>query len=318
MVMPAMHSMLELPRPEMPHLPYGLSGQKLKSIAKTALASDEPGLAVSTVGGAMGPVWPAAGDHSLDFLEHFGGLKHLRVHLPSLTTIEPIKYVASSLETLELVGFDKPSRVSLSPIQNCRNLRSITLVRLPQDFDVIWQLPRLERLSLSGYRSTELRPPKPLSKLRNLYLGFGGMENLELLDMTPNITSVEILRTKGLGDLLPLASLTKLQFIALGDLAQVKRFPDCSRLKKLRRIYLDTMNGLEDLSGLAQAPALEDFILVNSKAPASLLAPLVDHPKLKRVALGLASRKANQEANDAFGDLAQEIFGTEHELFRLR
>ena len=312
-----MHSMLIGSTPEMPHLASGLQGKRLADAAAKILAMDEPGLTVSTIGGAKGPTWPEAGGHSLDFLEHFTGLKHLSVNLPELTSLEPLRHVQETLETFHIGGFMKPSKASLAPLGGCRRLKSLSLTRMPKDVEVVWSLPKLEHLAFTGYRDADLQPTGVLKKLRTLYLGFGGMESIRLVDQMPNLAAIEILRTKGLGDLSPLSELAKLQFIALGDLAQVKSFPDCSKLRKLRRVYLDTLNGLEDLSGLLQAAALEDFILINSKVPPEVIVPLVKHRKLKRATIGLASRTAEKEVEEAFGERAVSVFGTEEELFEL-
>lgn len=313
-----MHSMLVGSQPEMPHLAYGLTGKKLEDAAAKILSTDEPGLTVSTIGGAKGPTWPANGVHSLDFLEHFPGLKHLSVNLPELTSLEPLRHVQETLETFHIGGFLKPSKASLAPLGECRRLKSLSLTRMPKDVGVVWDLPKLEELSFTGYRDVELRPTGVLKKLRSLYLGFGGMTSIQLVEQMPNLAAVEILRTKGLGDLSSLSGLTKLQYIALGDLPQVEEFPDCSRLRKLRRVYLDTMNGLKDLGGLLSAPALEDLILINSKVQPAVVLPLVEHRKLKRATIGLASRKAEQEVEEAFGERAMSVFGTEWQSFELR
>lgn len=313
-----MHSLLKSSPHVMPHLPAGLSRAQLQKAAKKHVSKTVSGLTVSTVGGAFGPTWPTDASHSLDFLEHFVGLKHLRVYLPNLTSLEPLRFVQDSLETLEVDGFDKPAKFSLRPIADCRRLRTLSLTRAPKDLEVIWGLPELQYLILTGYRSSDLAPPKPLAKLRRLYLGFGGLEHLDLLQKMPKLVALEIFRTKGLSDLAPAAGLTDLQYLALGDLAQVERFPDCGKLRKLRRVYLDTLNGLKDMRGLAEAPNLEDLIVINSKLTADLFQPLVKHRKLQRATIGLVSRKEEQAAEAAFGERAISIFGTDAELFELK
>jgi hypothetical protein len=313
-----MHNLLSLPRPKMPHLAYGLTESQLRAAAKNHVSKEVAGLTVSTIGGAFGPTWPVDGEHTLDFLKHFAGLKHLRIVLPNLTSLEPLRFVQDTLETLIIDGFEKPPKFSLGPIAHCRRLRWVGLVRAGKDLEVVWSLPELEELSLTGFRTSDLTPAKPLKKLRMFYVGFGGLENVEVLQMMPKLVAFQAMRTKGLSDLTPVATLTDLQYLALGDLAQVERFPDCSKLRKLRRAFLDTMNGIKDLTGLAKAPALEELIVINSKITADVFKPLVKHPKLKRATIGLASRKEEKAADAAFGARAVSVFGTEFEQFTLR
>lgn len=312
-----MHSLLDRSLPEMPHLAYGLNAAQLRAAAKKHVSKDVAGLTVSTIGGAFGPTWPADGEHSLDFLEHLGGLKHLRISLPNLTSLEPLRFVQDTLETLIVAGFEKSPKFSLQPVANCRQLRNLGLTRVTKDLEIIWGLPELEELSLTGYRTSDLAPAKRLKKLRIFYVGFGGLENVDVLQMMPKLVAFQAMRTKGLSDLTPVATLTDLQFLALGDLAQVERFPDCSKLRRLRRVYLDTLHGLQDLTGLAKAPALEELIVINSKIMADVFKPLVKHAKLKRATIGLASRKEEKAADAAFGARAFSVFGTEFEKFTL-
>jgi hypothetical protein len=313
-----MHSMLKLAEPAMPHLAYGLRPADLKKAARTILSDNSYGLTVSTIGGAFGPTWPERGEHSLDFLEHFGGLKHLSVSLPNLVSLEPLRFVCDTLETLYISGFMKPPKLSLSPVGDCRKLRALGLVRLPKDLDVIWDLPALERLSLTGYSQSDLQPTKPLKKLRSFYVGFGGLTNVDFVSLMPKVAAIEIVRTKGLADLSSLTELTQLQFIGLCDLAQVEAFPNCKGLRKLRRAYLDTLNGLKDLQGLANAPNLEELIVINSKALPEVFEPLVHHRKLKRATIGLASRKASAVVDEQLGEGAFDLFGSEYEEFELK
>jgi hypothetical protein len=126
------------------------------------------------------------------------------------------------------------------------------------------------------------------------------------------------MRVRKLGDLSPAAGVKTLQYLALGDMKQVEQMPDCSQLKALRRVYLDTMNGITDLSGLTTAPNLEELIVVSSRIEADVFDPIVAHPKLKRVTVGLASRKAEAEVNARLGKRAVDVFGTKDEKIVLQ
>ena len=99
---------------------------------------------------------------------------------------------------------------------------------------------------------------------------------------------------------------------------QIAAMPNCSRLKVLRRVYLDTMNGVIDLSGLTKAPNLEELIVVHSKIEAHVFDPIIAYPKLKRVTVGLASRTATKDVDAKLGPRAVNVFGTSHEKITLK
>lgn len=309
--------MLDLPRPAMPYLEPGLARERHLAKAKQHSAAGIEGLTVSTIGRAFGPTWPATATHTLDFLEWYPRLQHLHVHLPGLTTLEPLRFVEETLESLLITGFDKNAKFSLAPISRCRRLRTLTLTRTPKDLDIVWELPQLEHLSLTGFNDAQLQPSGKLPLLKTLYLGFGGMKQIELLDHMPNLAAIELQRTRGLADLTPLAALTQLQFIQTSDLAQVTTWPRCKRLTKLRRVFLDTMNGLTDLQGLAEAPHLEELIVINSKIPAAAFTPFAKHPSLARAEIGLGTVKATHEVEDWLGSKSCAFFGTPLEKFSL-
>jgi hypothetical protein len=68
------------------------------------------------------------------------------------------------------------------------------------------------------------------------------------------------------------------------------------------RIHLETMKGLRDLSSIATAPALEELLLVDmSHLLPEDLTPLIGHPNLKTVTLGLGSLRKNEAAQRLLG-----------------
>lgn len=69
----------------------------------------------------------------------------------------------------------------------------------------------------------------------------------------------------------------------------------------LRRLYLENMKGLKDVSAIAAAPALEEFTHVSAQniAPEQY-EPLMSMRTLKSVRVGFGSQKKN----DAFAESA--------------
>lgn len=312
-----MHSMLESPQPKLARLEYGLSSADRQARWKKWRKEGYDGIEANIFGGSDGPRWPMGQTHTLDFVEDFSGIKALMISVSGLTSLEPLASVSDSLEWLSIGGWMEPSKLSCKPLVQCRKLRSLSLDRLPKDLEAIETLTGLEELSLLGFTFESLEVLRPLKNLERLWIGFGSVPDIGPVGELPKLKALELMRIRKLGDLSPLSRVKTLQFLAVADMKQIVEMPDCSHLKLLRRVYLDTMNGITDLSGLAKAPGLEELIVVESKIEAGVFDPIVAYPKLKRVTVGLASRKAEADVEVKLGNRAISVFGTKDEKFVL-
>ena len=73
--------------------------------------------------------------------------------------------------------------------------------------------------------------------------------------------------------------------------------PTFAGASSLTRVALDAMKGITDLSGLADAPALEELWLVEMpQLEPEALRPLVGHPTLRYGVWGLGSVRKNDAA----------------------
>lgn len=313
-----MHSLLDSPQPKLARLEFGLSSHDRQSRWRKWRKEGYDGIEANIFGGSDGPKWPMGDTHTLDFLADFPGLRAASVIVSDLSSLEPLSHVADSLESLSIGGWNEPSKLSCKPLAQCRKLRSLSLTRLPKNLEAIETLTGLEELSLLGFTFKSLNVLQPLKNLERLWLGFGSVPDIEPIGELPKLKALELMRIRKLGDLSPLSQVRSLQFLALADMKQVAEMPDCTQLKSLRRVYLDTMNGITDLSGLAKAPSLEELIVVESKIEAGVFDPIVAYSKLKRVTVGLASRKAEAEVCAKLGKRAVSVFGTKDEKFILK
>jgi hypothetical protein len=312
-----MHSLLDSPQPKLIRLEYGLSSADRRARWKQWRKEGYDGIEVNIYGGAYGPEWPQGRTHDLDFLEDFPGIKALNVTVSDLKSLEPLASVSDSLEWLAVGGWMEPSKLSCQPIAQCRKLRSLSLARLPKHLEAIEALSGLKELSFLGFTFKSLDVVRSLENLERVWIGFGSVPSIDPIGELRNLKALELMRVRKLGELSPLSAATSLQYLALGDMKQVEKMPDCSRLKSLRRVYLDTMNGVTDLSGLTKAPKLEDLIVVQSKIEADVFDPIIASPTPKRVTVGLASRKATAEIDAMLGPRAVNLFGTKDEKFVL-
>ena len=80
--------------------------------------------------------------------------------------------------------------------------------------------------------------------------------DLGLLPRVGELRYLELWMIRGLTDVSPVGQIPSLRALFLQALRQVERLPDFHEATELRRIRLETMKGVRDLSPLTTAPAL--------------------------------------------------------------
>lgn len=113
---------------------------------------------------------------------------------------------------------------------------------------------------------------------------------------------LELWMIKGLEDLGMMAELTTLQNLFLQDLKNVMALLSFRNLHRLRRVTLDGMKGITDLSQIADAPVLEELLVVAANhLKADDFKPFIGHPKLKAATIGLGSIRKNEQVQELLG-----------------
>jgi hypothetical protein len=108
---------------------------------------------------------------------------------------------------------------------------------------------------------------------------------------------LELWRVSGLTDLDVLAELRELEYLRLEQLKQVVTLPSFRKLARLRRVVLEDMKGIHDLSPIADAPNLEELLVVQMPHLATnCLEPFAGHPRLRHALAGLGSTRRNEAA----------------------
>ena len=80
-------------------------------------------------------------------------------------------------------------------------------------------------------------------------------------------------------------------------MTHVTELPDLGKMTNLRRIHLETMKGLTDLTPLLTAPALEELILIEmGHLLPEQIAPLAAHGNLRRAYIAMGSLKKDRAA----------------------
>jgi hypothetical protein len=240
---------------------------------------------------------------SLDFLRHYPSLTGFHADLYDTEDFaglallpQDIRYVGIG-QTKKKVG-DLPSLLGRLHALEDLHLEGQS-AGLPE---LLAAHRRLTRLSLRSITLADLAPLEPLAELECLELRLGGSRELSRLPRFERLQYLEIWMVKGLSDLGWLGELRGLQSLFLQSQPQVKALPSLSRLTRLKRVHLETMKGLVDLTPVAQALALEELLLIAmTHLPAEAVRPFIGHPSLKSCRLGFGSKRKNDAAYRLLG-----------------
>ncbi len=234
----------------------------------------------------------------LEFLRYFPHLRHFAADAlwDRLTSFDGLRYL-TELETLGLGSTKRPQ--SLSMLDRFSGLRSLYIEGPHRDYDVIAKLTALEDLTLRSVTLPDLSVLVPLTRLRKLDIKLGGTRDLELLPRVGRLEYLELWLIRGLESVDPVADVETLRHLFLQALKQVTRLPSFRQSSSMRRVDLETMKGLTDLSPLAEAPNLEILNLIDMRhLSPQVLRPFVGHPTLRAGIWGFGSFRKNYAAQD--------------------
>jgi internalin A len=244
-----------------------------------------------------------SGGCDLEFLRYFDFVRNFQVDVFDLKDFSGINYLPPDLEYLGL-GQTRVKH-SLKFLERFTSLKELFIESHKKNIEIISQLTMLENLTLRSITLPDLSILKPLKQLLFLFLKLGGIKDLRLLPEIGKLRYLEIWRVRGLTDLDVISSIPTLQYLFLQTLKGVTKLPSLQPLSLLRRVHIETMKGLNDLSSVAEAPGLEELLVVDMPhLKPEALRPFVGHPTLKRATVGLGSIKKN--------DAVQKLLGLPH------
>ena len=236
----------------------------------------------------------------LEFLRHYGRAHRITITLARVTSFEGLRHLRPDLTALG-IGGTKKRRVSLQPLRRFETLRELTIIGQQEEIDVVGGLRSLERLCLISVKLPSLDMFRPLRCLRALELKFGGTTNLDAAPDIGRLQYLEILRVNGLSELGVLSRLPHLEYLFLQHLKRVCTLPSLAACAALRRVHLDRV-GLTDLRGLADAPQLEELLVLDMpQLSVEDYRPLVGHTRLRAVTAGLRNEARRAQIENLLG-----------------
>jgi hypothetical protein len=224
----------------------------------------------------------------------------LRSHGYSVESLEWLRHIPTTLPSLS-IGATK-RRLDLDILARFTGLRSLAIEGQTKNIAVVGRLVPLEELTLRSVTLPDLSILLPLTALRSLQLKLGGTRELGLLPRIGRLEHLELWMVKALDDLGPVGHLPHLRYLFLQALCRVERLPDFGGTPVLKRLHLETMNGLRDLRPITGAAGLAELLLADMHhlLPEDL-ACLVGHQSLRAVSLELGSRKKEDTAEKLLG-----------------
>ncbi len=239
----------------------------------------------------------------LEFLRWFPWLRRFTVEhaYHSLTSLDGLRHLPEDAESIGIGQTKKP--LDLDILGRFPALRELYLEGQTRHIDdVVASLTQLESLTLRSITLPDLSTLLPLTNLRALDLKLGGTKDLALLPHIGRLEYLELWMIRGLTDLAAIGSLPHLSYLFLQSLSGVTALPSLQECVSLRRVHLETMKRLLDLTPVSLAPNLQDLIVVDCpQFRVAHFEPFVGHRQLRAATIGTGSVKRNDEIEKLLG-----------------
>lgn len=223
------------------------------------------------------------------------GLRSLHLGIFDLKDLGILERVPAELTSLALEA-TRNKRASLKVLGRFRALRELRLEGHSTDIEVLGELSALEDLMLRSITTEDLRYLEPLQRLWSLDIKLGGIRDFTGVVGKKSIKNLELWQVRELPDIDVVAALPGLQNLFLQSLPNVAAFPRLGDARHLRRVVVENMKGLSDLSALEHAPALEEFDLRDGKKQVpQQLVPVLKNPTLRSISANFGSDRKDKE-----------------------
>jgi hypothetical protein len=222
-------------------------------------------------------------------------LESLSLGIFELEDFSILELIPSTITSLSLEA-TRSRKPSLLPLSRLQSLRVLYLEGQSKDIEVLGELKHLEDLTLRSITTRDLGYLAGLSKLWSLDIKLGGIRSFKGIEGKESIKYLELWQIRDLHSVDVVGSLSGLQNLFLQSLPHIKSLPELRNSKSLRRVMLQNMKGLNDFGAFGNAPALEEFALIEGtkQIPEQLL-PVLRNPKVRRISAYFGSDRKNRE-----------------------
>jgi hypothetical protein len=225
-------------------------------------------------------------------------LEHLSVGIFNLDNFDFLHKINPNLKRLTL-GNTQSKKPKIESIKRFKNLEFLYLEGQQKGIEAIRELKDLKKIVLRSISTNNIDFLENLKNLWSVEILLGGIKNFSALETLTSLKYLELFHVRHLSDLSFISRLETLQDLCLQSLKQVKKLPDFSNNKLLRRITLENLKGLTDLSSLKNAPCLKEFLYISAEnlQPENIL-PVLENPSVENVTCGFGSDKKNNRFDE--------------------
>lgn len=230
-------------------------------------------------------------------VEAIAGIPHLEalsLGIFELHDFGVLHSVSPALHTLS-IGATRSKKPRLDALGRFKALKAVSLESQSNGIEVLGELGALEDVTLRSITTPDLRYLAPLKRLWSLDIKLGGIRSFEGIEGKAAIKYLELWQIRELADADVLQSLPGLQNVFLQSLPRIQGLPPLGTCNALRRVVFQNMKGLGNFAALEEAPALEEFALVegNRQQPEQLV-PVLRNPVIRRVSAMFGSDRKNE------------------------
>lgn len=239
---------------------------------------------------------------NIDALSELKHLSELGIGITQLKNLDFLALLPSTLKKLYLSQTQSKS-LHLGVLSRFSDLKYLYLESFHKGIETLAALQQLEEIVLRSVSLNDLAFLSGLKHLWSLDLKLGGLKHPSSIALIKQLRYLELWQVRGINDLAFISELTDLQNLFIQSLPQVKQLPDFSKNKALRRMYLENLKGLQDVSSLRTATQLETFIYVMAmnQDPDNFI-PVFEQPSV----VSVMGRFGSDKKNNRFEDLAKQ------------
>jgi hypothetical protein len=243
-----------------------------------------------------------------DCLSVLENVEELSVAIYGLTSFDFLKDINKHLKKLTIGGtFSK--KPSLSLLSRFKELQHLFIEGTSKGIEALGDLCNLETIILRSISTDNLNFLINLKKLWSIDIKLGGISNFSVLRNLTGIKYLELWQINKLADISFISEMPDLQNLFIQSLRNIEALPNFSANLNLRRIYLENMKGLKDVSSLSDAPALEEFIYVSAQnlQPKDFTG-IIENENIKQLLIRFGSITKNDKLDDMIKKSGKQLY----------
>jgi len=248
-----------------------------------------------------------------DYISSLKDVEDLHVGIFGLTSFDFLDGVNPNLRKL-MIGNTFSKKPSIRTLSRFKNLQFLYNEGQTNGVEAINDLISLEKIVLRSITVPNMDFILGLKNLWSIDIKLGGTKNFSALKNFPGVKYLELWQINKLADISFISEMPDLQNLFIQSLRNVEALPNFKNSHKLRRVSLENLKGLKDISSLKDAPALEEFIYAHAQnqSPKNLTA-ILENESIKQILIRFGSVNKNNSFDEIIKQSGKQIY-TRHDF----